>query len=138
LKVARDAHQIQQILTAAFDGNDFDAFELRPSALATRGLHVLDRPLPKLSWRKTGARITPEFENAWSLTLDLVSTANHHCGKMTIFRHYSNRDLQLDINLLTTEFAATLANALQRTMVEESALVISPEEPALISAQVAG
>jgi UDP-GlcNAc:undecaprenyl-phosphate GlcNAc-1-phosphate transferase len=139
LKVADSVHQIHKILTAAFDSNDFDAFELRPSAtIDTRNLHVLERAAPKLSWRKAGARITPEFENAWSLTLDLVSTGNRHCGKMTIFRHYSNRDLHLDINLLTSGFAASLADALQRTMVEESEFVAGAEEPALMAAQAAG
>jgi len=57
---------------------------------------------------------------------------------MTIFRHYSNRDLQLDINLLTSGFATTLADALQRTTIEETEFVASAEEPALLSAQAAG
>jgi hypothetical protein len=126
-------------LTAAFDSNDFDAFELRPSStIGTRGLHVLESPVPKFSWRRAGARITPEFENAWSLTLDLVSTGNRHCGKMTIFRHYSTRDLHLDINLLTSGFATTLADALQRTTIEENEFIAAAEEPALMSAQAAG
>jgi UDP-GlcNAc:undecaprenyl-phosphate/decaprenyl-phosphate GlcNAc-1-phosphate transferase len=139
LKVADSVHQIHNILAAAFESNDFDAFELRPSAtIDTRSLHVLEKAVPKLSWRKAGARITSEFENAWSLTLDLVSTGDRHCGKMTIFRHYSNRDLHLDINLLTSGFATTLADALQRTMIEETEFVVSAEEPALMSAQAAG
>lgn len=135
LKVADSVHQINKILTAAFDSNDFDAFELRPSGSNSHGLHRLETAAPKLSWRKAGARITPEFEHAWSLTLDLVSTGNRHCGKMTVFRHYSNRDLQLDINLLTSGFATTLADALQRTMVEETEFVANAEDPALLSAQ---
>jgi hypothetical protein len=57
---------------------------------------------------------------------------------MTIFRHYSNRDLHLDINLLTAGFATTLADALQRTMIEESEFVAGTGEPALMSAQAAG
>ncbi len=136
LKGADSIHQIQKILTAAFDSNDFDAFELRATAAKeTRSLHVLQATIPKLSWRKTGARITPEFENAWSLTLDLVSTGNRHLGKMTIFRHYSTRDLQLDINLLTSGFATTLADALQRTMLEQTEFVADPEQAALMPAQ---
>lgn len=135
LKVADSVHQINKILTAAFDSNDFDAFELRPSGSNGHGLHRMETAVPKLSWRKSGARITPEFENAWSLTLDLVSTGNRHCGKMTVFRHYSSRDLQLDINLLTSGFATTLADALQRTMVEEAEFVTNAEESALLSAQ---
>ena len=120
LKVADSFHQISRILTAAFESNDFDAFELCAySSPQPRGFHVIESDAPRITWRKAGALFTPEFENKWSLSLDLVSTGNRHCGKMTIFRHYSKRDLHLDINLLTSTFAATLANALQRTFVEE-------------------
>ena len=135
LKLADSIRQVHSILTAAFESNDFDAFELRPTTFTNRGLRMLDSAAPKLSWRKTGARITPDFENAWSLTLDLVSTGNRHCGKMTIFRHYGNRDLQLDINLLTSGFATSLADALQRTMVDEPEFVPDAEQSALLSAQ---
>jgi UDP-GlcNAc:undecaprenyl-phosphate/decaprenyl-phosphate GlcNAc-1-phosphate transferase len=136
LKVADSLHQVQRILTAAFDSNDFDAFELRPTAaVETRGLRVLEGgAFPKLYWRKAGALVTPDFENAWSLTLDLVSTGNRHCGKMTIFRHYSHRDLQLDINLLTSSFATVLADAVQRTLVEDNEFVAEVDS-ALFSAQ---
>jgi len=71
----------------------------------------------------------------WSLTLDLVSTGNRYCGKMTVFRHYSNRDLQLDINLLTSGFAATLADALHRSLMEETEFIPDAQSPALLSAQ---
>jgi len=136
LKVAQSYHQINRILVAAFDSNDFDAFELLPSGITeTRSLHVLEPTAPKLHWRKAGALVTPDFENAWSLTLDLVSTANRHCGKMTVFRHYSNRDLQLDINLLTSVFATTLANALHRTLIEQTEFVPDPHASALLAAQ---
>jgi UDP-GlcNAc:undecaprenyl-phosphate GlcNAc-1-phosphate transferase len=136
LKVAESLHQVHRILTAAFDSNDFDAFELRPAALVEpRGMRVIETGTPKLSWRKAGALVTPEFEKAWSLTLDLVSTGNRHCGKMTVYRHYSNRDLQLDINLLTSGFATTLADALQRTVTEHADYVPDMQESALLSAQ---
>jgi UDP-GlcNAc:undecaprenyl-phosphate GlcNAc-1-phosphate transferase len=136
LKVAGTFHQISRILTAAFDSNDFDAFELFAySSPQLRGFHVMESDVPRLSWRKAGALITPEFEKAWSLSLDLVSAGNRHCGKMTIFRHYSNRDLQLDINLLTSTFATTLANALQRTLVEAHELDPTVQDPSFLSAQ---
>jgi hypothetical protein len=134
LKVAESFHQISRILVAAFDSNDFDAFELCPN-LSARGLHLAEGGASRLRWTKPGALVTPEFENAWSLTLDLVSTANRHCGQMIMLRHYSNRDLQLDINLLTSGFAITLADALQRTAAE--GIEFEPVEPdaVLFSAQ---
>ncbi|HXU17291.1 MAG TPA: MraY family glycosyltransferase [Terriglobales bacterium] len=136
LKVAEDLPQIHRILIAAFDSNDFDAFELSPNAnIETHGLGMVETGAHKISWRKAGALVTPEFENAWSLTLDLVSTGNRHCGRMVIFRHYSSRDLQLDINLLTSGFATSLADALQRTMVEVTEFVADSQESILLSAQ---
>jgi UDP-GlcNAc:undecaprenyl-phosphate GlcNAc-1-phosphate transferase len=136
LKVAENLPQIHRILTAAFDSNDFDAFELRPNAgVETHGLRVMEAEAHKISWRKAGALVTPEFENAWSLTLDLVSTGNRQCGRMVIFRHYSSRDLHLDINLLTSGFATTLADALQRTMVDITEFAADTQQSVLLSAQ---
>jgi UDP-GlcNAc:undecaprenyl-phosphate/decaprenyl-phosphate GlcNAc-1-phosphate transferase len=136
LKVAENLAQIHRILIAAFDSNDFDAFELSPNAdIEPHGLRMVEAGAGKISWRKAGALVTPGFENAWSLTLDLVSTGNRPCGRMVIFRHYSSRDLQLDINLLTSGFATSLADALQRTMVEVTEFVADSQESILLSAQ---
>ncbi len=136
LKLAESIHQVHRILAGAFDSNDFDAFELRPAALVEAlGMRVIENGSPRFMWRKASALVTPEFEHAWSLTLDLVSTGNRHCGKMTIYRHYSNRDLQLDINLLTSGFATTLADALQRTVTEHPDYVPDMQESILLSAQ---
>jgi hypothetical protein len=53
---------------------------------------------------------------SWKLTLDLVSTSNQRRGSLVVYRMYSPRDLQLDVNLLTSEFPATLADALERVL----------------------
>ena len=52
---------------------------------------------------------------AWSLTLDLVA-GGHNCGLLRMFRQYNARDLQLDINLLTSLFPTALAEALSRSL----------------------
>jgi UDP-GlcNAc:undecaprenyl-phosphate/decaprenyl-phosphate GlcNAc-1-phosphate transferase len=137
LKAADSFHQVGRILTAAFDGNDFDAFELKTQAPASpHGFHVVQlNDVPPLRWKKSTSPIDPDFGNAWNISLDLVSTGNRHCGKLIIFRHYSPRDLQLDINLLTSEFATTLADALHRTLNEDVDFVPVPENPAMLSAQ---
>jgi hypothetical protein len=54
---------------------------------------------------------------------------------LTIFRRYSNRDLQLDINLLTTAFAMNLADALQRASAQATEFLPSAQREALFSAQ---
>jgi UDP-GlcNAc:undecaprenyl-phosphate GlcNAc-1-phosphate transferase len=138
LKVARDFDQVGRILTAAFDNNDFDGFELRANTAVEQRIQLLDpNDAPHLEWRKRGSLATLEFGTAWSLKLELISSAAHRCGDLTIFRRYTNRDLQLDINLLTSDFATNLANALQRTVVAIEDLEYLPTagNEAFLSAQ---
>lgn len=135
LKVAQDFQQVTRVLTAAFTGNDFDAFELR-TRVPARALQVVDsNSLVQLRWTKPGSKVVPEFENAWSLNLDLITSANQHCGSFSVFRGYVNRDLQLDINLLTSAFPVALAEALHRTSVQNIEFIPSAETAALVSAQ---
>ena len=135
LKVAQDFQQITRSLTAAFSGNDFDAFELR-TWVPAQGLRLVDSTdLTQLRWTKPGSHVAPDFENAWSLNLDLVTAANHHCGRLLVFRSYVNRDLQLDINLLTSTFPTALAEALHRTAAQNIEFIPSAETAALVSAQ---
>jgi hypothetical protein len=55
---------------------------------------------------------------------------------MTIFRLYNERDLQLDVNLLTSAFPIALADALDRTL-SHTVEVASPveEDPGFMAAQ---
>jgi UDP-GlcNAc:undecaprenyl-phosphate GlcNAc-1-phosphate transferase len=136
LKVAEDFHQVGRILIAAFDSNDFDGFELQASSVFERGLQLLDSDGPRqVRWSKRGVLIAPEVGNVWSISLDLVSSRAKRCGKLTVFRNYSGRDLQLDINLLTTAFAANLADALQRSGSQELEFMPSAHNQAAFSAQ---
>jgi len=121
LKVARDYAQICRILVAALAGNDFDALDLRlrcqPAQLpAINGLHLISRweETPCLRWTKPGSHFAEELTSAWCLTLDLVSTKNGRCGSVTIYRLYTDRELQFDLNLLISVFPAALADALDR------------------------
>ena len=135
LEVAADFQQVCRILTAAFESNDFDGFELRTEAPAPHGFHIVQTDVsPRLRWRKAGAFISPEFGNTWSLNLDLISSGKH-CGRLLMFRGYINRDLQLDINLLTTTFATNLADALQRTSIQNVEFIPRTEDAALVPAQ---
>jgi UDP-GlcNAc:undecaprenyl-phosphate GlcNAc-1-phosphate transferase len=121
LKVTSDYRQLCRILVAALAGNDFDAFDLRLSSQSAElptiyGLHLISRwgDTPCLRWTKPGSRFAQELTSAWCLTLDLVTTGNIRCGSMTIYRLYTDRELQFDINLLTSVFPVALADALDR------------------------
>ena len=52
----------------------------------------------------------------WNLSLDLVTTSNQRRGSLVVYRVYSRRDLQLDVNLLISEFPTALADALNRAL----------------------
>jgi UDP-GlcNAc:undecaprenyl-phosphate GlcNAc-1-phosphate transferase len=124
LKAARDYEQIRRILEAAFGSNDFDGFDLRfklfpgesrPAGVSEPG------PQPRrgevsFHWGKTRGSGSPEGLAVWTLSLDLVSSSNRRRGSLIVHRLYSQRDLQLDINLLTSAFPITLADALDRTL----------------------
>ena len=135
LKVANSFQQVSRILTAAFDANDFDGFELRTDiATSGRGFHLVDTTNPPhLRWRKAG--VFGDFGDSWSITLALVSGANQLCGNLIVFRRYNSRDLQLDINLLTSAFATTLADAVQRTAVQTVEFLPSTQDSDLLPAQ---
>ncbi|HEV2732156.1 MAG TPA: MraY family glycosyltransferase [Terriglobales bacterium] len=114
LKVASDYQQVCRILVAAFSSNDFDGFELQPQPDPTDiRAHASPASDLHLRWRKPGSRLSHEM---WHLMLDLVAANNRRRGSMTIYRVYTQRDLQLDVNLLTSVFPGVLADALDRAL----------------------
>jgi UDP-GlcNAc:undecaprenyl-phosphate GlcNAc-1-phosphate transferase len=134
LKAAEDFQQIGRILTAAFDSNDLDAFELHTEV--ARGFHLVDKvDFAQLRWTKPGGFANAGFGDAWSMTLPLVTSGRQFCGNLVVFRRYTNRDLQLDVNLLTSIFAIHLAEALHRTMMQDVEFMSVTEDPALLPAQ---
>jgi UDP-GlcNAc:undecaprenyl-phosphate/decaprenyl-phosphate GlcNAc-1-phosphate transferase len=122
LKVAHDYYQIQYVLEAAFRSNDFDAFDIRfnlfpgesyPAEAIETGAQ-LRRGEVFFHWGKNAGSRSLEGTAVWTLTLDLVSSSRRHRGALLVHRAYSQRDLQLDINLLTSAFPVALADALDR------------------------
>ncbi len=120
LKVAADFDQVRSILVAAFNGNDFDGFDLQAippfsdrSGDASRRFH----------WSKAPHMAAISNQPSWKLMLDLVTTSNQPRGTLVVYRTYERRDLQLDVNLLTSEFPRALADALDRVLVVAPALV---------------
>ena len=165
LKVARDYDQIRRVLVAAFGSNDFDAFELQlelqpgeplpfdsadPSArrngqsfrwskpkhsLTQLGVNPFVVNKPGVS--KSGAGLLADHSPPlWTIALDLLSSSNARRGTLLVHRFYSQRDLQVDINLLTTAFPIALADALERILAHSASVVALPtQDNALIAAQ---
>jgi hypothetical protein len=55
-----------------------------------------------------------------------------------VHRLYSKRDLQVDINLLTTAFPTALADALDRTLAHSTQLIALPDQDTSLIAAQAG
>jgi len=131
LKVAKDFDQLRTVLIAAFASNDFDAFELQLRSLPGDQT-MLNETNRHLHWSKFPHMLAISHQPCWKLTLDLVTNSNQHRGSLIVRRTYSRRDLQLDVNLLTSEFPAILANALDRVLsVPEASMPVPQEAPYL-------
>jgi UDP-GlcNAc:undecaprenyl-phosphate GlcNAc-1-phosphate transferase len=122
LKVARNYDQFCRVLAAAFNTNDFDALELRSELLPREkpeadGMRVFAaHGALCLYWEKPGAHLFQQSTSAWSLRLELVTSENQRRGSITFHRLYNHRNLQLDVNLLTSVFPVVLAEALDRVL----------------------
>ncbi|MGD0468549.1 MAG: hypothetical protein ABSA54_09260, partial [Terriglobales bacterium] len=79
-------------------------------------------------WSKFPHMVAISSQPSWKLTLDLVTTSNRHRGLLVVYRIYSHRDLQLDVNLLTSEFPATLADALDRVLTMPEVFVAAAQD----------
>lgn len=145
LKVARDYDQVRRILTAAFGSNDFDTFELKlelqPGELVpfeASEPSAARRATNSFRWSKPGVPKVLDASAAWTLALTLLSSANRRRGSLTFQRLYSSRDLQLDINLLTSTFPTALADALDRTLAHSAQVIALPDEDSPLIAAQAG
>ena len=128
LKVASSFDQVRSILVAAFQGNDFDAFELHATPPGGSHTHSLDSS-KRFQWSKFPHMLAISSEPSWKLTLDLVTTSNQSWGSLVVYRTYNASDLQMDVNLLTSRFPSALADALDRVLaVPEVIVAARPNE----------
>jgi len=124
LKVAGTFEQVRSILVAAFDGNDFDGFELQATApFGERG--QFGDASRRFHWSKFPHMAVIANKPSWRLTLDLVTATNQPRGSLVVYRTYGDRNLQLDVNLLTSEFPTSLADALDRVLAAPAPLTES-------------
>lgn len=136
LRVASDFEQLRSVLVAAFESNDFDAFELQlRHSSSEQSMHVeASRPF---HWSKFPQMMAISSLPSWKLTLDLVTTTNQRRGSLIVYRMYGSRDLQLDVNLLTSDFPVVLADALDRVLTLSPALIpVAQGEASLMAANL--
>jgi UDP-GlcNAc:undecaprenyl-phosphate GlcNAc-1-phosphate transferase len=135
LKTTLDFQGVCRILGAAFEENDFDGFDLRAKFQGSEDVVEAQAAFSHVRWRKPGSNGGMGFGNTWSLHLDLISTGNNYCGTLIILRCYAQPDLQTDVNLLTSIFARSLADALYRIITSNKNIPIKTEGPAFLQAR---
>ena len=127
LKVAANFNQLRSTLVAAFESNDFDAFELHLKSLPGDKGATSDANRP-FHWSKFPHMAAISSQPSWKLTLDLVTSSHQRRGSLVVYRTYSHRNLQLDVNLLTSEFPVILADALDRVLTMPQVLVPASQD----------
>jgi hypothetical protein len=135
LKVASSYDQVRSILLAAFEGNDFDAFELQLKSLSGDQGSFGETHKP-FHWTKIPHIVSISTMPSWKLTLELVTTTNRRRGSLVVYRVYSQRDLQLDVNLITSVFPVALADALDRVLATTEDLAAAPGEVQYLAANL--
>ncbi len=143
LKAARDCDQIRRVLEAAFTSNDFDGFDVRfrlfPGESHPAGALEAQARRGEVSfhWGRTGGPRSLDGLALWTLSLDLVSSSSRRRGALMVHRVYSHRGLQLDINLLTSDFPVALADALDRALQHSVQVIPHPagQDEGFIAAQ---
>jgi hypothetical protein len=91
-------------------------------------VHVLPDNHLRFAWTKPGASARRQVVPAWTVSLELVTTTNQRRGSMSICRFYTQRNLQLDVNLLTSVFPCALADALDRVFSQAPTFVPSTQD----------
>jgi UDP-GlcNAc:undecaprenyl-phosphate GlcNAc-1-phosphate transferase len=112
LATAQSTHDVLRILKAAFQGNDYDGFEISfsPELPAFYGSPLMV-PALRYGWR----REERNRSKGWEVRLDLFSARGEVRGCFAVHRSYTESALRSDIDCFTEEFASALSAALQRT-----------------------
>jgi UDP-GlcNAc:undecaprenyl-phosphate GlcNAc-1-phosphate transferase len=118
--------QICGILQEEFEVNDFDGFQLSLSSTpAESALHeeswffAQDRKDEhRYAWHRPaqGNGNDQALSHNWALTLELETTSKHRFGCFTLYRAQSDKPLMVDLELLTSDFRRSLADAVERLM----------------------
>ena len=134
LKSASSLDKIHSILLAAFESNDFDSFELQIHSLSGDRPEIRDQSLP-IRWSRFSQVVSFASLPSWKLTLDLMTNSGRRRGVLVVRRVYSHRDLQLDVNLVTSDFPTTLADALDGVLTAAHVVpIMGQTEPSFLPA----
>ena len=106
---------------------EFDGFELHIAAQLGEHICGFNDGRPFL-WSRMPHMAAISTAPTWKLSLDLITSANQRRGSLVLYRHYDRPDLQLDFNLLTSEFPKVLAEAIERASVAVLQPVSAPSE----------
>ena len=126
---------------ASFEKSPFEKLQLEKTQFEKTQFDAPDsstarRASNSFRWSKPGTPKILDSAAAWTVALNLMSSANRRRGTLTVYRLYSTRDLQVDINLLTTTFPTALADALDRTLAHSAQVIALPgQDTSLIAAQ---
>ena len=111
-----DIQGIARILREAFEGNDFDGFDLM-LPLGAAHLDYDGDTAGQLRWQKpNGVDSHLSGEAAWKLTIDLTSTTGRSLGSFGLYRRCNGSPLLVDVNLLIAGFNTALSAALERAI----------------------
>jgi UDP-GlcNAc:undecaprenyl-phosphate GlcNAc-1-phosphate transferase len=109
---------ICNILTDAFDSNDFDGFNLKVKkalriAAISHAEDQVDRDWSHFPWQKSsGASLTGTVcAPKWTLELELVSNETK-VGEFSLWRIADGQPVLVDINLVTTDLQNALSKAI--------------------------
>jgi UDP-GlcNAc:undecaprenyl-phosphate/decaprenyl-phosphate GlcNAc-1-phosphate transferase len=108
---AQTVNDVARILKTAFQGNDYDGFEIAftPELPASYSSPRMIPPF-QYAWRREGGN----RNKGWEVRLDLFSKRGEVRGCFSIHRSYTESSLRSDIDCFTEEFASALSSALQR------------------------
>ena len=119
LRKVSEYQDVCDVLVTAFRKNDFDGLELEircdgPRSREVQATHRIPEAGWRFSWKKPG--IDCGIEHArWSLSLNLFEMQDCSAS-LVLYRFSADRDLQIDVNVLTADFPGALAQALMQSL----------------------
>lgn len=109
---AHSFDEIGKAIQSAFQGSDFDGYQLDISSEAAPliGTNKATSNNAMIAWNKEGVIANPR----WTLHLELITTQNQKVGNFSLYRGYNTSPLLIDVNLLIVNFQIALADAVDR------------------------
>jgi UDP-GlcNAc:undecaprenyl-phosphate/decaprenyl-phosphate GlcNAc-1-phosphate transferase len=123
LATSTDLKSVERTLREAFEGNDFDGFNLQLAHIDAP--HTDDGKTNgfRVSWHKpNGSGGEQNSAAGWALTLDLKKIGGRQLGTFVLYRQCNGHPLMVDVNLLISGFNTALTEALDNALGQTSHL----------------